>query len=132
MMKLPLVIPVKRIQGKGRGKKLGIPTLNFEIPQHLKLPHGIYAGLLISGNKKYKAAIHFGPRPQFNEPDPSLEAYLLDGSTEHFSNNIQLELVKYIRPIQSFVSVEKMLKRIDVDIKEIAEILKSLRFTDNI
>lgn len=124
MANLPKIILVKRKSGKGRGKKIGIPTLNFEIPKDLTLPHGIYAGWLRMGNKQYKTAIHFGPRPVFKEKDVSLEAYILDKQTFDYEGDLELEFITFIRNVQSFSSVEKMLNQIEKDLGEIRKILR--------
>lgn len=119
MAKLPFTFPVSQIKGKGRGKKLGIPTFNFKIPKNLKLNHGVYAGWLINKDIRYAAAIHFGPRPQFHETDPSLESYILDKEIPVTLIATSLQFVKFIRKIKLFPSVNHMLKQIDQDIKEI-------------
>ena len=126
MNPINVTLPVTVVKGKGRGKKMGIPTLNFAIPKTLKLPHGVYAGWLIAGKNKYQAAIHFGPRPQFDETDPSLEAYLLQNETVSQNAQLQLAFIAFIRQIQRFSSVSEMLKRIAVDVKEINKILLQL------
>jgi len=123
MAKLPLTISVSQIKGKGRGKKLGIPTFNFKIPNNLKLRHGVYAGWLINEDKKYAAAIHFGPRPQFAETDTSLEAFILDKEIPEITTGATLEFVKFIRKIKLFSSVNHMLKQIEKDVEEIRNFL---------
>lgn len=125
MDKLPAVFTVKPTKGKGRGKKLGIPTLNFFIPQSLTLPHGVYAGWLITEDKKYKSAIHFGPRPQFGETDPSLEAYLLDGVLNSIPTDTNLVFTRFIRQIRSFSTVKAMLAQIKQDVREITNYLST-------
>ena len=125
MNELPCIYALQTTSGKGRGNGLGIPTINFRIPNTISIPYGIYAGYLIVEKKKFKAAIHFGPRPQFEETDPSLEAYILEGKVSINSINLQLEFIKYIRVIRSFSTVNEMLQRIEVDIKEVEEILNT-------
>lgn len=117
-MNLPQSILVTRTSGKKRGKKLGIPTINFIIPKKLQLSHGIYAGWVVL-EKKYPAAIHFGPRPQFSENDPSLEAYLLGKSINIVSEKVTLEFVQFIRTVQTFPTVKDMLAQIQKDVAKI-------------
>lgn len=116
---------VKKISGHGRGKELGIPTINMEIPNNLQLPYGVYAGWIVVKGKKYQSAIHFGPRPTFNETEPSLEAYILDGNIKNVPNVLELILIQFIRGVETFyfTSEKEMLTRIDQDIKEINTIL---------
>jgi len=118
-------IKVQRVSGKGRGKNLGIPTLNFVVPTNLKLPYGIYAGWLTTAEKKYQTAIHFGPRPTFNEIEPSLEAYILEGFIENVPKDLELEFVQRIRDIHTFnfETPELMINQINHDIKEVKKTL---------
>lgn len=124
MNQLPFDIPVTTTSGKGRGKKLGIPTINFMIPKNLQLPYGVYAGWLSIKSHKHPAAIHFGPRPQFSETDPSLEAYLIAGKVDNLTKEATLQFVKFIRTIQTFPTVNKMLAQIALDIKEVKQCLE--------
>lgn len=109
-------VKVKVVNGKGRGKGLGIPTLNFEIPDGLTLKHGVYAAQVIIDNETYAAALHFGPRPAFNEEDVSLEAYLLDGLLDKTPKEAELVFVTYIRPIMNFENPDAMMHQINRDI----------------
>ena len=122
---LPLKIKVRVVKGKGRGKTLGFPTLNFTFPENLNIPHGVYAGKILFNDKSYPGAIHFGPRPVFGEKDNSLEAFILDS----FSDTIvdaQLELVKFIRDIKNFPDQNKLIDQIKQDVRVIKEILQKV------
>ena len=66
------------ITGAGRGKGLGFPTVNLEIPPQLTIAEGIYAVDVEVAGARYKGAMHFGPIPVFNDPKPSLEIFILD------------------------------------------------------
>ncbi len=114
-----VTISVKVTWGKKRGKQLGIPTLNFSIPKTLTLPYGIYAGWLLQKDNKHQAAIHFGPRPQFKEANPSLEVYLFNNEFVKEKVNLKLQFVHFIRKIETFPSIDNMLQQITQDITEI-------------
>lgn len=118
------IFEVFQVKGRGRGKKIGLPTFNFSIPKNLHLAYGVYAGWLYKNNKKFQAAIHFGPRPQFAESDPSLEAFILDELPKNNVVPLKLEFVEFIRIIKKFPTINDMLTQIDQDILQIKEILK--------
>lgn len=120
---MKLLTNLKRVRGKGRGKEMGIPTINFEVPKDFNLPHGVYAGRLITPSKKYQAAIHFGPVPQFQESTPTLEAYILDGEVTDTSDLLDLEFVAFIRGIKQFPNIPAMLTQIEEDVIKIKDIL---------
>ena len=66
----------RQVKGKGRGKLLGFPTINLEIPPGFNIEEGIYAGRVWISKKQFKGAFHYGPVPTFHEKDKSLEVFL--------------------------------------------------------
>lgn len=103
------------ISGSGRGKGLGTPTINLSlenIPKDLK--EGIYAVIAILDDHRYKATMHYGPRPVFNE-DESCEIHLLDQTVEKVPENVSVEVIEYFRPVQNFPSVEDLKTQIAKD-----------------
>lgn len=119
---LPLKIQSKVIKGKGRGKGLGIPTVNFEIPPTLTIIHGVYAGYLYVNHKKFPAAIHFGPVPVFNQSKPTFEVFVLEPFFE-FPAYGEVEIVQFIRPVKSFPNPERMVEQIEKDVRKIKAVL---------
>ena len=117
-----------QIKGKGRGKKIGVPTVNLEIPHNFELKEGIYAARVSSGGEMYKGALHFGPVPVFNDVARSLEVYFLDADINSLpdlhNKKITVEIVKKIRDIMNFPSPQIMVERIQTDVEEVKEALK--------
>ncbi|KKQ01753.1 MAG: Riboflavin biosynthesis protein RibF [Candidatus Roizmanbacteria bacterium GW2011_GWA2_36_23] len=111
------------IKGKGRGKKIGIPTINLAIPKGLDLKTGIYAVWVYISGKKYKGAMHYGPIPTFKEKQSSLEVYLLDVKSITADSTVELEIVEWIRKIKSFSSVNDLTMQIKQDIETIRKVL---------
>ncbi len=118
----------KQIKGKGRGKLLGYPTINLEIPSDFREEEGIYASWVTINGQKYKGALHFGPVPTFNEKEKSLEVFLIDGKKEDLTNinEIELKLVIKIRDILSFQNIGELADQIAKDVEEIKRILLSV------
>ncbi len=116
-----------QIKGKGRGRKLGVPTINLQIPPEFKLEEGIYAAWVFIDGESYRGALHFGPVPVFNELRRSLEVHLLDvlELPQTMDQRIKVRVVQKIREIQNFPSPEAMIERIQKDIEEALKILKT-------
>lgn len=113
------------VSGKGRGRRIGFPTINMEIPKELAVQHGIYAGRVQIGEKVYPAVVHYGPVPTFAEAEPTLEAYLLDGVVA-VEGDVGIELIAYLREILLFDEVNQLAAAIKADIEKAREIfLKS-------
>lgn len=109
----------KVISGKGRGKGLGFPTLNLEIPENFNIKEGIYASKIWLYENEYIGALHFGPIPVFNDSRVSLEIFVLDWDGKNPPKNIVFDLGEYIRPIQNFVTPEALTAQIAKDVSNI-------------
>ena len=115
------------IKGKGRGKGIGFPTINMEIPPELVLglKEGIYACRVTVNEEKYGGALFYGPIPVFGETEKSLEVYLVDSGYMYAGPgvDIEVELLKYIREVRDFSSVELMQMQMEKDIAQIRQVL---------
>ncbi|MBI2010448.1 MAG: riboflavin kinase [Candidatus Chisholmbacteria bacterium] len=111
------------VPGQGRGKSLGFPTFNLEIPPHFSPRPGIYACRVWLGEKAYGGALHFGPVPVFNEPQPTLEIFVLDYSLNSGVKRLTFQLLKYLRPIKNFSSPESLKRQIAQDIARVSQLL---------
>ncbi|MDO8601875.1 MAG: riboflavin kinase [bacterium] len=113
------------ISGQGRGRRIGFPTINLEIPEGLGATHGIYAGWIYIHGQRHPAAIHYGPIPTFQEVSPTLEAHVLDGQIENVPHEVEFELVGYIRDIKMFLNAEELAVAIAGDIEDVERILRN-------
>lgn len=116
---------IKVVKGLGRGKRLGIPTVNFDAESARDLEHGIYVCKVFAPNE-YWGVMHFGPRPAFGEKDPSLEVHLLDfDEAGEISSEVDIEIYSFIRDILNFDSTEDLLAAIETDIASAREVISS-------
>ena len=114
-----------QIKGKGRGKLLGYPTINLEIPENFELEDGIYAVKVFSGSKEFIGALHYGPIPVFKEDEKTLEVFLIDTSGEDIpdSKDFEIEILKYLRPVLGFDSEQELSEQIGKDVEETRKIV---------
>jgi riboflavin kinase/FMN adenylyltransferase len=117
----------KQIKGKGRGKLLGFPTINLEIPSDFHEEEGIYAAMVVIDRNVYKGALHYGPVPTFNEKEKSLEVYLIDADEKGLINLkgklIQVGFIKKIRDIKKFSNLQELSLQIAWDVEMINSIM---------
>ena len=107
----------KVIKGEGRGKELGFPTANLELPVDYVLPEpGVYAGYVYYQNQSYKAIGNFGFKPTFSGKKYQIEIHILDLSREIYGENISFEMVKFIREEKKYENIEKLKEQIKRDI----------------
>jgi riboflavin kinase/FMN adenylyltransferase len=114
---LPMRVEARVIRGKGRGRGLGYPTLNLEIPPAFALPHGIYACRVFVDGVSHAGAAHFGPIPVFDELEPSLEVHLLDTSLGRAPAAVSLEVVRRLRDVRGFPSAAELAAQIALDVE---------------
>lgn len=116
-----------QVKGKGRGKLLGFPTINLEIPENLNLEDGIYAVNVFIGGKEFIGAMHYGPIPVFQENGKTLEFFLIDTQDSDIpdSPEFEVEVIKLLRPVMSFPDKEKLIEQMEKDVSQTKKILNS-------
>ncbi len=116
-------------RGEGRGKTLGFPTANLQIPSRKLLPKiGIYAGTARIKNKplnkEWGAAVSIGKRPTFNGDQIVVEVYLLHFNGNLYGEKIEIELIKRIRDEEKFASAEDLIEKMKEDVSLTQKILE--------
>jgi riboflavin kinase/FMN adenylyltransferase len=113
------------VAGKGRGRRIGVPTLNLAVPDGFDLRPGIYACRVWladdreEGRPASMGALHYGPVPTFGEKASSLEVHLVDRKLTSPPERIELEVAAYLRPVAVFPDVESLVRQIEKDIGQI-------------
>ncbi|HTR19576.1 MAG TPA: riboflavin biosynthesis protein RibF [Gemmatimonadales bacterium] len=127
-------------RGAGRGKSIGVPTVNLPIPDPRKLlpPDGVYAvwveiqGPGAAGQWSGKAARRFGgmmnqgPRPTFGVSARGLEIHLFGFDGELYGETVQVEWVRRLREVRTFASRDELVAQLA---KDRAAALDSLNLT---
>lgn len=104
------------IRGSGRGKKTNVPTINVDPSDApAALSEGIYACFVTIDAQRYKAAVHYGPRPVFKD-SLSFECHILDTTIGAIPEEIAIEVVGRLRDVQDFPNKEALLEAIQSDI----------------
>lgn len=105
------------ISGRGLGKGLGAPTLNFDsMPEGLD--YGVYLGATVIEQKKYPSVAHWGPRPTFGLDEPVLEVHILDFSEDLYGKTVVFQFLKKIREVRFFATPQELQDQIAQDILE--------------
>jgi len=109
------IIKARVIKGAGRGKKIKVPTVNFDPSSAHGLKEGIYVCRVITG-KPYWGVLHFGPRPVFGEEDRSLEVHLFDFIDGTETKIADIEIYDFIRKVADFKNKDALVAQINKDI----------------
>ena len=113
------------VKGAGRGRKLGIPTANLDLPPKLILPKvGVYAGWLVIEGERIPAVINVGYNPTFEDRDrPIVEVHALDWEGDLYGKVVGVEFTHHLRDELKFESGDAMMVEIRKDISRSRELL---------
>lgn len=114
------------VQGKGLGKKIGIPTANVEPDNKEKIvpADGVYAGWAEHEGKRLNAVVHIGPRPTFDIEKESIEAHLFEFSGNLYGKKIRIGFIRKLRDILRFGTQDELTNQIKNDIKTTKKIFE--------
>lgn len=108
------------VQGDQRGRLLGFPTANVEVPNRVCLPaDGVYAGWYERPDGSVHAcAINLGRRPTFYEhADHSLlEAHLLDFEDDLYGEDAKIRFAAFLRSERKFDGIDALVEQLQNDI----------------
>ncbi len=97
------------IHGDGRGRQLGFPTANVQVPAERLLPaYGVYLTRAHTPLGRFVALTNIGIRPTYPSTRPLIEAYLLDFSADLYGATITLDVLERLRPELQFDSAEAL------------------------
>ncbi len=122
------------VPGRGKGKRLGFPTLNLEKPQQIVPAEGVYAGTVevaesieevCSAKERLPAVFSIGRATTHGAGQPLLiEAHLLVDNAERFTGRwMAMDFIERIRSQQRFETEKKLSEQIAKDCEKANEIL---------
>jgi riboflavin kinase/FMN adenylyltransferase len=108
------------VNGDKRGRSIGFPTANVEVPNAMCLPaDGVYAGRFrCDDGSVHACAINLGRRPTFFEhADHSLlEAHLLDFSGDLYGQKVSVTFEHFLRSERKFDGLEAIKTQLQLDV----------------
>jgi riboflavin kinase / FMN adenylyltransferase len=120
------------VRGHQRGRPLGFPTANLEMPPHTAIPaDGIYAGWLASLDEsgrdaeRWPAAISIGTNPTFGEGERTVEAYALDRTDlDLYGVHAAIDFTARLRGTLRFDSVDALVEQMRRDVDQARELTR--------
>jgi riboflavin kinase/FMN adenylyltransferase len=105
------------VPGQHRGRDLGYPTLNIELPSTRKLlpPEGVYAVRARTARGSFDGMMNLGGRPTFGEVGRALEVHLFDASGDWYGEGVAVEFIRRLRDTTRFQSVEALVEQLGRD-----------------
>lgn len=131
----PFRITGKVVGGRKVGRSLGYPTANIEPlhPDKLIPAPGVYAALVHWDQVTFEAMLYIGTRPTFESKSNalSIEAHVLNFNQEIYGEEIQVDIIAFIREDLTLTSAEALTAQIQQDEKEIKARLATYRKRKN-
>ena len=108
------------VNGDKRGRIIGFPTANVEVPNAMCLPaDGVYAGKFqCDDGSVHACAINLGRRPTFFEHADSslLEAHLLDFDEDLYGQKVSVTFERFLRSERKFDGFEAIKTQLQLDV----------------
>lgn len=122
------------IEGAGRGRTIGFPTINLGPPPPRKLlpPEGVYAVRVQTPAGPVGGMMNLGPRPTFGDSATSLEAHLFDVSGDFYGAQVRIDFVARLRETRKFPTAEQLMKQLAHDEREARNALTLLNTPGNL
>lgn len=116
------------VAGDGRGRTIGLPTANLEIPADSALPsRGVYAARAVLAGGRSAAAVNIGVAPTFTARDARsplrLEAFLLDhDGSAIYGQTMRIDFIERLRDERRFESADALIAQVREDISRTREL----------
>jgi riboflavin kinase/FMN adenylyltransferase len=116
------------VEGDKRGRELGYPTANLDLPREgaaTAVPaDGVYAGWLTRADgTRLPAAISIGTNPTFGGTTRRVEAYVLDrDDLELYGEHVAVDFLARLRETVTFDGVEPLLEQMAKDVDQAREL----------
>ena len=119
------------VSGDRRGRLIGAPTINQHFPDGFIVPKfGVYASAVFVDGKFHAAVTNIGRRPSFTCDDLRSETCIMDFSGDLYGQNVEVRLIKYLRPERVFNSLDELGNQIASDANKAREIFKNYSFSN--
>jgi riboflavin kinase / FMN adenylyltransferase len=114
------------VHGRKEGRKIGFPTANIHTNLDLsKLYQGVYASRIKVLGNWYISATSYGNAPVFDFWQVVLETHILDFDMDIYDQEVELELIEFIRPVMKFDGLASLIEQIVKDCENVRVLTKT-------
>lgn len=113
----PYTLSGRVVRGEGRGRALGIPTINVGEYDERKLlpPDGVYAARVEWAGGAAGGMLNQGPKPTFGELKRTVEVHLFGVDADLYGQWVRVEWVERLRDVERFGSVAELTGQLERD-----------------
>lgn len=107
------------VAGDGRGRQIGFPTANLDIPKGIAIPRrGVYAVTAVIDGGAHRGVVNVGVRPTFGGDREVVEVHLIDHDRDLYGMDVGIEFVARLRDERRFDGVDSLVAQIRADVAE--------------
>ncbi len=113
----PYTLSGRVVRGEGRGRAIGIPTINVGEYGERKLlpPDGVYAARVEWAGGVAGGMLNQGPKPTFGEVRRTVEVHLFGVDADLYGQWVRVEWVERLRDTERFGSVAELTTQLERD-----------------
>ena len=103
------------------GRTIGIPTINFTVPDHVLVPErGVYiTRVYLPDGSSYAGVTNVGTRPTVSDSaDVSIETFLLDFDGDLYGKRIRLEFCRRLREERKFETAQALKAEVEKNVTQ--------------
>jgi riboflavin kinase/FMN adenylyltransferase len=106
-------------RGAGRGRTIGVPTINLRADERKLLPpDGVYAVRVSCRAGSFGGMMNQGPRPTFGVAERGLEIHLFGFAGQLYGEPVKVEWVRRLRDVRTFPSGEALVEQLARDARD--------------
>jgi len=103
-------------RGAQRGRGIGFPTLNLDVPpRQLLPPDGVYAAIVETSAGRFGGMMNQGHRPTFDDGRRLIEVHLFGFAGDLYERWVRVEWVAHLREIRRFDGVAALRQQLEDD-----------------
>ena len=116
------------VHGKGRGKTVGMPTVNLALNPQMPLPPlGVYASRVYLDGAAYVGVTNLGYRPTVDqEKCITCETFILHLDADLYGKTLRVDLLHFLRPTRKMQSLEEVHEQVKNDSAQAERLLKNI------
>ncbi len=117
------------IKGKGRGVKLGFPTINLDVSKKslARVKDGVWASTAKIGKDRLPSAAFLGEVRTFGEKEKKLEVYIFNFNKKLYGKKVEVDFLKKIRGNKKFKTKKALITQMKKDEVKAREFFKNVR-----
>ncbi|MGE0754725.1 MAG: bifunctional riboflavin kinase/FAD synthetase [Alphaproteobacteria bacterium] len=112
------------MHGDKRGRTLGFPTANISLHKLYAPRFGVYAVRVQVADRHFEAVANLGIKPTVGGRKPLLEVHIFNFDEDIYGQQARVELLHFIRPEQSFETIDALQAQIKKDVGSASSLFK--------